>query len=421
MSSQVQLVLMPQSGSGGVLRHSAQYFRKRFESLNRCQPAFEHARQLRGYDNVYHLIVANESNIFLCEAGREQPFSVPNLDCSYPDRHMPRSSAAFCGRPMKRAVRLRSLSICPRCQFRLALQTKRPTYQQSFRTFTTQRSLRQETALLEVPAGDVSIPFPAPQDPSTTPLPLQISYESYGSPVIRYEPHDPPSAEQQRARKHSLGLDVLGKPAEVLIVEREKRKRRSLSLPLSHIKSDVPKDGPEAHDILRHVDREKESTTLEDVYRNIEDMRDSWLGNQRDAEDVFEDNEWEELASLLRESFSRRQLQTYIERLEDEGAPDTEYLKESYAGRTISRAVWKAGHSPITEARAPQLLKKGSKTNPEVQTNTTRLQYDDKDTLIDKLVSNYWNIRRISLETDVGFLDIKLPQSHFDLILHSRK
>ena len=248
----------------------------------------------------------------------------------------------------------------------------------------------------------------------------QIRFEPSDDPIIRYEPLKPPSPEQQRARKQALGLDVLGKPAQVLIVDIEEKRKKSLSLRSSHLEPNDSKEDLKTYDILQKVDEEKGPPTLDDVHRNIEDVRDSWLRVKGDPQGSVKDKDWEELASHLNKGFNRTQLQSYIERLESTGRSDSEDLDADYASTTISRSPWRTGQSPISTARAPPFTKKESKTANSDSAKTNGVQRKSKNLVIKKLISNYWNIQPVSTERSIGFLDVKLPQLHFELILKNR-
>ena len=325
---------------------------------------------------------------------------------------------------MQATLQIQKRLICPRCRCILALSGRSGTIQSRkslfTRTFTSQKPARQDAALQEHPPSDFSMPFPATQDRGILPMP-QIRFESSDGPIIRYEPLEPPSPEQQRARKQALGLDVLGKPAQVLIVDIEEKRKRSLSLRSSHLEPDDSKEDLPTYDILQKVDEEKGVPTLDDVHRNIEDLRDSWLRARGDPQGLVKDKDWEELASQLKRGFNRTQLQSYIERLESTGRSDSEDLDTDFTSRTISRSPWRAGQSPISTARAPPFTKKGNATANSDPARTNGIQRKSKNIVIKKLVSNYWNIQPVSTERSMGYLDVKLPQLHFELILKNRR
>lgn len=338
-------------------------------------------------------------------------------------------------------------SICLRCQYR-GLSKKRPRSRlssplkigQQLRLFTSPPGLRQEQARAPVTsAGD------SPEDAS------KIRYcrsrsdgeNSFGHDIqgdrnvqtplrIRYEPVGLDVGDNPRIprtlyphSKNSLGVDSLGKPADVLIIPSAKpRGARAKALwSESSRKNPPPSAATSPAELLDEIHGEVGIINEDKACGNIDSVRNSWLEAHQNEPSAVPAADYDALASKLRAGFTVKQLRSYLEQPEWSQIMDASDLYHSCSTSLYARSGWTAGKTPLTELRAPKISKTTS-GNIAVQGSRSetlvagKLQ---KNRLADLIVQRCWHIRRESEDAVLGEVDLRLQKIHFDLILnHSR-
>ena len=339
-------------------------------------------------------------------------------------------------------------SICLRCQYRLSLrQRHRPSrrwptrYPQKLQHYATGVGLQQEPSSAHDAATNNGIGERAP---------IRYSSEVL-HPNQHYRHGDAPAA-----IKDSIGFDVLGEPAEVLIL-RDKRKRFELEKALAKIRASGPDENPTAETIsssemLEKMDAERGLIDLDEVCKNIESIKELWAAKKKSSGPSAA---YSMLAVKLQQGFTRPQLGAYYDRARINLAADKFDLDAEFSSMSYARSSWqplgKTQHAAV-KIRAPKLLelvfeeenqeKKSEEAPPRIAPSEKSLSEKDssekatssndalqnqtrqgvnKKTLVRSILRECWNFRPRGQESPQGQLDIRLRESDLKLILNHSK
>ena len=310
---------------------------------------------------------------------------------------------------------LRGLSTCLRYHYRLVTNGSSPVTgerrrpRRELRRFTCQRPVNQGATLQHISDNLIHLTDD------------RIKYGQHNDPIITYEPRGSATSARTQARKHSLGLDVLGKPAEILVVQHEGDRQRSNRLYVKGVDND-PKENlyMDSSQLLEAINKERGIIGFEQVCQNIEDLRQSILGQRSYSRGLAEDSVLEDLASKLRNGFTASQLSAYLRNSSHEIVVDPFNLQQDYTCRLYSRSSWKPGTSSISHHRAPSLLENNSKAEGSSHGVQRPRKDIKKDELIGQIIHQHWHLKPLSEESLQGEVDIGLLSIHFDLITNHR-
>ena len=301
------------------------------------------------------------------------------------------------------------VSICLRCQYRLSVRQgphpthrRRTRYPQQLRRFTSGASLQQQPASVDHDAA---------------------KNHYIGRAPIRYSNEEPLFHQTTRPRiwsseKDSLGLHVLGEPAEVLIL-RDRQRRFQLNSALAKIRASGPDKNPNPEPIsssamLEKIDAERGEIDFKEACKNIESVRDLWTTTTNGS---INKDEYSELVARLQVGFTREQLVAYLGRFGQDQTAGSFNLGFRLSSALYARSSWQLLGSMLpSSTRAPPLCK----SDAEV------LEKDGgkglgKDALARMIIRQCWNIITDSLISSLGELDIRLQDIHFSLILNHSK
>ncbi|KAL9098237.1 MAG: hypothetical protein Q9163_006068 [Psora crenata] len=276
----------------------------------------------------------------------------------------------------------------------------------------SQRALHQRTVLQDdSPADDIK----HPADPWLR--------RANDGPIIRYQPVGTVTSAQRRARIDSLGVDVLGTPAKVLVLEQHQKEpyRRPI---LAEGPDTNPRDRVlmSPSDLLHAVGKERGIVSADQICENIEALRQSILNKNGETVDTVSEDTYDEMVIKLRGGFEARQLQVYIERAQRSLAPNPIDLGHDYSCDIYARSSWRAGETPISLGRAPEILKyrNGGSVNASMPASTLRKRMK-KDDLINIIMLECWQMTGPQRGgSGQGEVDIRLLPTHFDVIFHHR-
>ena len=300
-------------------------------------------------------------------------------------------------------------SICLRCQYRLNVRPKpRPGRRrparcpQQLRRFTSGASLQQQPSS----AHDT-----ATNDDNFERLPIRYSTEQLHPNQTNRHGNGPP-------RKDSLGLNVLGEPAEVLIL-RDKRDRFQLDSAMAKVRASGPDKNPAAEpisssEILEKMNAERGIIDIDEACRNIESLRTSWVAGINGS---ITGIAYDDLVSRLHAGFTKPQLVAYLDRAGKDPAADTFDLNVEFSSRIYARSSWQpSGHTPPLKSMAPRI----DSVEKEVLWKESR-QGLAKDALVKRILRQCWNIKPQLQDSSLGVLDIRLRKLDLDLILNHSK
>lgn len=217
---------------------------------------------------------------------------------------------------------------CLKCQYRLFLQENRglepqkitPRVRQRWHSFTAKAAVKDE------PYDDV----PDSEDK------VQIRYDSTA--------HNPYSSRRWRPTPTAeIGVDVLGKPAEILLLPGRRQKRRkdgkeSDEIVTGETEPKTTEEGaedvaqPSIHESLA---AESQPTSMTEALENIEKI---WEEARTTAVDGFlERDQWTKYFNALSTGFTKAQIERYLEQNKSASESSTNQGTPSLSGRTFTR------------------------------------------------------------------------------------
>lgn len=311
---------------------------------------------------------------------------------------------------------VQDFSVCLRCQYRLGLRqgarsgSRRPTgYPQQLRRFTSGPSLRQE---------QLSSHEATTNDGNLERAPIRYYTEEL-HPNQNYRHGNEPST------KDSLGLDVLGEPAEVLIL-RDKENRFRLSSNEARVRASGPDKNPAQEQIsssgmLKEMDAERGIVDIDDACKHIESVRASWAARTKGSINGIAYND---LVSRLQGGFTKQQLGAYFNRAGKDPAADIFDLSIEFSNHHYARSSWQlAGVTPHPKSKAPRI----AYNTPQQESKEKGVPGKErghglsKVVLVKRMLRRCWNITPRFQESSSGELDIRLKKLPFNLILNHSK
>ena len=302
-------------------------------------------------------------------------------------------------------------SICLRCQYRLsARQESRSSRRlhvrppQQLRRFTSGPRLGQEQQPFQDAAADECSPERAP---------IRYCFEEWGP------------SRSHRPTKNSLGFDVLGEPAEVLVL-RDRQYRDDHDLNMGRLHATGPDRNPvqeptSSSELMEKMDAERGIVDIDEVCNNIENVRASWAES---TEGNVTGLSYHDLVTRLREGFTKQQLAAYLTRNEKNPIADVFDLIAEVSNSLYTRSSWHLmGNRPAGQSKAPKIADK----TPYEEFNTAedpgkqRGQGRKKEALVQRLLRQCWNISPRFQESLIGELDMRVQESHLNLIVNHSK
>ena len=321
------------------------------------------------------------------------------------------------------------ISVCLRCQLRLSLRkrsrqgitNRSSTTPQQLRGFAPSRKLSQDQAIL---SDDVLLD------------------EGLIAPVRKHDPFGPtregralPRAVSRhtgvkhlhRGHKDTLTFNALGKPAEVLVLD-DGRVATGGHSDSVEVRSKLAAEDREINvlsssDMLDEIDAERGLADTDQVFNNIEGIRNSWIAKSKSNPAIFSPAEHAEIASQLGRGFTIRQLAVYLERADVDKPKDPLDLRYEFSSDVYSRSAWTPGTPSPQQSRAPKLARPGKdgKTRKNLVYEDLDRQLSAKSMLVERILRQCWQFNVRQDESTEGELDIRLHVTHLDLIMnHSR-
>ncbi|KAL6713273.1 hypothetical protein ACLMJK_008738 [Lecanora helva] len=306
---------------------------------------------------------------------------------------------------------LREASICLRCRCRLNLQKRlRLQNQRRFqpnRHFALGRRLDQEQAELHKNHDEVDG--------------MRIRY--YGldenDPITRSEFSSPRRAGQYSYRpppRGKLGVNSLGEPAEVLILREWRREDVDDETALNDQSIEAENDSAmTSQDMLNEMNAERGIVDIEQVCKNIDNVRDQWYQECDFLREVGEDagttKNWGEIRSRLFKGFTLKQLAEYSKRTASTETVDPLDLHRKYSCDLYTRSSWQAGVADFVDRD-----QKDKNTRDRLKRAATH-----KWSFVDRILG-HWKIRPPGAALSLGTMDISLRPEHLELVVkHERR
>jgi hypothetical protein len=147
-------------------------------------------------------------------------------------------------------------------------------------------------------------------------------------PKIRYISKSPRRSNKGASHDaENIGVDMLGKPASVILLRNKRRRRTPQATPDDSQGLATPRI-----DFVQELDSEKKDVTLEEAFRNINELR-------PEEGTPLNLREYQSLESVLSNGFSMQQLQAYIDQ-------PSNLESSSYSNPTTPKYPWIKFQSP---------------------------------------------------------------------------
>ena len=309
-----------------------------------------------------------------------------------------------------------NFSVCLRCQYRLSLRQgsrpgrRRPAgHPHQVRRFSSGPKSRQEQIPTHDAATDIGNLERAPIRYYTEELHPNQNYRHGNEP----------------STKDSLGLNVLGEPAEVLIL-RDKQNQFRVGSNMARVRVSGPDKNPAQEPIsssgmLEEMDAERGIVDIDEVCKNIENLRTSWAARTKGN---ITGVAYKDLVSRLQEGFTKQQLGAYLDRAQRNPAADIFNLNVEYSNNLYARSSWQpVEHTSLRKSKAPKIAydTPEEKFNQKDLIGTERRQGLNKDDLVERILRQCWSVTPKFQESRIGDLDLRLQKLHLNLILNHSK
>ena len=303
-------------------------------------------------------------------------------------------------------------SICLRCQCRLSARQKTRSsrrlhvrHPEQLRRFTSGPSLGQEQQSSQNTATDEGTIERAP---------------------IRYCFEDGGPYRSNRPTKNSLGFNVLGEPGEVLVL-RDRQYPVGYDIGMGKLHATRPDRNPPIHEptsssgLLEKMNAERGIVGIDEVCNNIENVRASLV---EDIEGDITGPSYHNLVTRLREGFTKQQLAAYLTRNDKNPIADVFDLSVEISNSLYKRSSWQlVGETAARQSKAPKIADKTpyEDSNIAEDPGKERGQGRKKDELAKRLLRRCWNISPKFQESLIGELDLRVQESHLNLIVNHSK
>ena len=321
------------------------------------------------------------------------------------------------------------ISVCLRCQLRLSLRkgsrqdvpNRSSTTHQQLRGLNPGRKLGQEQAILS-DDGLLDEDLIAPVRKHD---PFGPKWE--GRSVPRTVSRHTGVKHLHRGHKDTLTFNALGEPAEVLVLDdgrlASEGRSGSVEVRSKRAAGDREINVLSSSDMLNEIDAERGLADSEQVFENIEGVRNSWIAKSKSEPAIFSAAEHAEIASKLSRGFTIRQLAVYFDRADVDKPKDPLDLRYEFSSDVYSRSAWTSGTPSPQQSRAPKLVRPGKdgKMRKNLLSEKLDRQLSAKSMLVERILRQCWQFNVRQDESTEGELDIRLHATHLDLIMnHSR-
>ena len=302
-------------------------------------------------------------------------------------------------------------SICLRCQCRLTARQKSRSsrrlhvrHPQQLRPFTSGPSLGQERQSLQDAATDKGTIERAP---------------------IRYCFGDWGPERSSTPTKNNLGLNVLGEPAEVLVL-RDRQYRVDHDIGMGRIRATGPDRNPvqeptSSSGLMEKMNAERGVIGIDEVCNNIENVRASWAESTKGN---ITGLSYHDLVTRLCDGFTRQQLAAYLTRYDKSPIADVFDLSVEISNSLYTRSSWQpVAETAARQSKAPKIVDKTPYEDFKTAEDPgkERGQGRKKEDLVQRLLRRCWNISPQFKDSLIGELDLRVQESHLNLIVNHSK
>ncbi|KAL9069069.1 MAG: hypothetical protein Q9157_006283 [Trypethelium eluteriae] len=222
-----------------------------------------------------------------------------------------------------------------------------------------------------------------------------------------------PLIDQRGKNSAKLGIDSLGKPAEVILLRDEeggespkKRKWRSISLKDDVRKKNLSHLSQEA--IVKMVGSEKDAPDQYQINANLDKLRAN-MGGSRYTPISVSTTEYDDVFDILFKGYTTEQLMEYVERTLPAVGPSSPHTGPDPV--FLFQSIWKPGESS-TSKRLP--------VQGRLQPDGVE-QKSPKSALVTRLMQDHWRIQVQEAEDVTGEIEVGVQPWQLSLLTLGRK
>ncbi|KAL8933900.1 MAG: hypothetical protein Q9211_005516 [Gyalolechia sp. 1 TL-2023] len=235
--------------------------------------------------------------------------------------------------------------------------------------------------------------------------------------------------------RRALGVDTLGKPAEVLRLPDVAPRASEYSWWDIRREGDEGDESPTptepltSSDILQRVTSERGLVSASRVKENIERLKREWLSTLTQPDLPPSESDCYELGRKVHDGFTVKQLLDYINEAGTTLSTSLTDLNNPFRSALLIRSERRAGVTPFpgNTVKRLQALSAESRNRPGQRSSKTctrnSLVYERQDPnvpikylLVDKILRQYWNIRSKEELESAGEVDVHIPGAYLELI-----
>lgn len=198
-----------------------------------------------------------------------------------------------------------------------------------------------------------------------------------------------------RPKEEALSIDILGKPAHAIVMKAVGSTNRKPRVPDTEAEGDV--DHVNLSDVLS---QQVGIPTADEVLQNIHDLR---PGHSRS----IPQKELDSLKDVLVKGFTKAQLETYMAGYKSEIEPPTGISDISAASWVLEQWPWLPETGTVSKMSDPLL------------DGYLHKSMSPKEQLAIRLIRECWRVSAQEVENSQGYLDVKLRDVEFTLLLGS--
>ena len=304
------------------------------------------------------------------------------------------------------------LLVCLRCQHRLNLRNSPPATGRPLLAVTSRPSshIRQ---FASDPRPRSEEEQQARTNNTSSPEPA-FEYGEKRTKPFRYRPPPP---------KTPLGMESLGEPAEVIVLQKPPQAARNLGVifteeaekPLPTILEGSPDS------FLDGIEKERGIIGLDQACQNIDHIKDEIMETyrKREAPMRLASDQFSGLILKLLAGFEKKHLAAYWARSGSTANTDALNLHFPYSSTLFSRSAWTSEVSNLDKARTPP-LKVADRDQVGYAMGGLSLSDRGKEWYARNIVENVWRIQQ-EKEDATGEFIMRLQATHLQLLLNHRK
>ena len=222
----------------------------------------------------------------------------------------------------------------------------------------------------------------------------------------------------ERFKRGILGLDVLGKPAEVLILRDDQEDTSYQSerlLPNPNTTS--------SSELLDEINGERGIPDSDQVRQHLDNIKATWFSKIQRESGRLTAEECNEIVLEIYKGFTEKQLLDYVNHGDFDYATGPVEFEASFSTNLYTRSLWFNGVTPFPGDSLSRLRSEvlGNLWFYE-EAGSDIPRFSKKTSLINKVMRQCWHIRTQEEVESIGELDVLLQVEHIDLLLtHSMK